>query len=72
MLKGDQHIYPINKGDSELGMIKIIAGSACRGPIGIISEDTDPDAEKGLEMNLGGLKEILKEIEDELALKTYL
>ncbi|MDP4129951.1 MAG: xylose isomerase [Bacteroidota bacterium] len=69
--KGDQRIYPINKGDSELEMIRIISGSAYRGPIGIINEDTDPDAEKGLEMNLEGLKEILKEIGDEPALKTY-
>ena len=57
--KGDQHIYPISEGDSEQKMIGVILKSGYKGPIGIINEDTDPDAKVGLEMNMRGLKKIL-------------
>jgi sugar phosphate isomerase/epimerase len=60
--KGDQHIYPIGDGDSEQEMIRIVWRSDFKGPIGIINEDTDPDAEKGLKMNMAGLKKILASI----------
>lgn len=60
--KGDQHIYPIGDGDSEKEMIRIVWKSNFKGPIGIINEDTDPDAEKGLKMNMAGLKKILSSI----------
>ena len=69
--KGDQHIYPIGKGDSEQEMIRVISESNYSGPIGIINEDTDPDARVGLEMNMAGLKEILEKIGDKPALNTY-
>lgn len=60
--KGDQHIYPIGDGDSEQEMIRIVWKSDFKGPIGIINEDTDPDAEKGLKMNMAGLKKVLTSI----------
>ena len=69
--KGDQHIYPIGEGDSEEQMIAVVSKSAYRGPIGIINEDTDPDAKVGLQMNMAGLRKILSHLGDERALKTY-
>lgn len=69
--KGDQHIYPIGDGDSEQEMIRVVWESTFRGPIGIINEDTDPDAEKGLQMNMAGLKNILNNIGDWKAAATY-
>lgn len=60
--KGDQHIYPIGKGDSEQEMIKIVFNSSYKGPIGIINEETHPDAKTGLQMNMEGLKKILSSI----------
>jgi hypothetical protein len=60
--KGDDHIYPIAAGDSEQEMIRVVYESSYHGPIGIINEDTDPDAEKGLQMNMAGLKKVLKNI----------
>ncbi len=69
--KGDQRIYPIGQGDSELEMIRVIKESNYTGPIGIINEDTDPDAKVGLEMNMSGLKEILTKLGDRAALATY-
>ena len=69
--KGDQHIYPIGEGDSEEEMIAVVSKSAYRGPIGIINEDTDPDAKVGLQMNMAGLRKILAHLGDERALKTY-
>jgi hypothetical protein len=59
---GDQHIYPIGEGDSEQEMIRIVWKSNFKGPIGIINEDTDPDAETGLKMNMAGLKKVLSSI----------
>lgn len=69
--KGDEKIYPIGEGDSEEKMIEIVCKSGFTGPIGIINEDTDPDAEKGLQMNMEGLKKILLAIGNKKAAATY-
>ncbi len=64
-------IVPVGKGDSEQEMIRLIAESNYKGPIGIINEDTHPDAETGLAMNIDGLKKILKSLGYTDALRTY-
>ena len=64
-------VVPIGRGDAEAAMIKIVRDSAYHGPIGIINEDTAPDAEVGLTMNIDGLKKILEDLSDKAALKTY-
>ncbi|SKC15733.1 sugar phosphate isomerase/epimerase family protein [Dyadobacter psychrophilus] len=64
-------VVPIGQGDAELDMIKIVKNSAYNGPIGIINEDTAPDAEVGLMLNMDGLKGILEKLGDEDALKSY-
>ncbi|WP_439583484.1 sugar phosphate isomerase/epimerase family protein [Dyadobacter bucti] len=64
-------VVPIGEGDAEAAMIKIVRDSKYRGPVGIINEDTAPDAEVGLTMNINGLKKILAEQGDKAALKTY-
>lgn len=64
-------VVPIGQGDTERGMINIVKKSGYKGPVGIINEETAPDAEVGLTMNIEGLKKILKEIGDTAALKTY-
>ena len=69
--KGDQHIYPIGEGDSEKEMIRTVRKSSFKGPIGIINEDTDPDAETGLKMNMAGLKSILRQIGAQDEANTY-
>lgn len=69
--EGDSHIFPIGQGGNEEKMIDIIWKSSYRGPIGIINEDTAPDAEVGLKMNLAGLEKILADIGDTKALATY-
>lgn len=52
-------VVPLGEGDSEQKMIQLIAKSSYNGPIGIINEDTHPDAATGLKMNMEGLKKIL-------------
>jgi hypothetical protein len=69
--KGDRRIYPIGEGDSEQEMIRIVRNSNYAGPIGIINEDTHPDAETGLKMNMTGLKNILVSLGDRVSAKTY-
>lgn len=69
--KGDRRIYPVGEGDSEQEMIRIIRKSNYPGPIGIINEDTDPDAEVGLRMNMDGLKKILENLGEKRIVKTY-
>ncbi len=64
-------VVPIGQGDAELEMIRIVKASNYRGPIGIINENTAPDAEVGLTMNIDGLKQRLKTLGDSAALKTY-
>ncbi len=64
-------VVPIGAGDAEAAMIEMVRKSGYAGPIGIINEDTAPDAEVGLKMNVDGLKKILKEQNDRKALRTY-
>jgi hypothetical protein len=64
-------VVPVGQGDSEEKMIRIIAESSYRGTIGIINENTDPDAEVGLKMNIDGLKNILKSLGYTNVLQTY-
>jgi hypothetical protein len=64
-------VVPVGRGDSEEKMIRIIAESSYGGTIGIINEDTDPDAETGLKINMDGLKSILKSLGYTDVLQTY-
>lgn len=64
-------VVPIGQGDAELAMMRIVRKSAYNGPIGIINENTAPDAEVGLRMNMDGLKQELRAMGDSTALKTY-
>ena len=64
-------IVAVGQGDSEQDMIRLIGHSRYTGPIGIINENTDPDAEKGLSMNIDGLKKILESLGFARALRTY-
>lgn len=64
-------VVPVGQGDSEEKMIRMIAESSYRGTIGIINENTDPDAEVGLKMNIDGLKKILKSLGYADVLQTY-
>ena len=64
-------VVPVGQGDSEEKMIRIIAESSYRGTVGIINENTDPDAETGLKMNIDGLKKILKSLGFTDVLQTY-
>lgn len=69
--KGDEHIFPIGKGNSEAQMIRLVWQSNFKGPIGIINENTHPDAKTGLEMNMKGLRGILYSLGDRGASSTY-
>ena len=64
-------VVPIGEGDSELEMMRIVRESKYKGPIGIINESTDPDAERGLRINIEGLKRMLESLGDTAALSTY-
>ncbi len=69
--RGDSRIFPIGQGGSEQKMISILWKSTYRGPIGIINEDIAPDAERGLQINMTGLQQVLGEMGDTAALSTY-
>jgi hypothetical protein len=64
-------VVPVGQGDSEEKMIRIIAESDYKGTIGVINEETDPDAEVGLKINVDGLKNILKSLGYTVVLQTY-
>lgn len=64
-------VVPLGKGDLEEKMISLVMNSPYKGPIGIINEDFAPDAEAGLQLNLSGLKKILKELGDTSDLRSY-
>ncbi|WP_256011084.1 sugar phosphate isomerase/epimerase family protein [Desertivirga xinjiangensis] len=69
--KNPAKVVPVGEGDQELEMMKIVKESGYNGPIGIINEDTHPDAEAGLKMNMDGVAKVVKQLGDKKALRTY-
>ncbi len=69
--RGDPEIHPLSSDGDEVEMIRLVHRSKFRGPIGIINETTDPDAETGLRKNLDGLRQILARIGDNQSASTY-
>jgi hypothetical protein len=51
--------------------MRLVKESGYNGPVSIINEDTAPDAEEGLRINMNGLQQILRALGDTEALKTY-
>ena len=64
-------ILPIGRGEHDRRMLQIVRQSGYCGPIGILDHRGDMDAEKSLRENLDGLKDMLKQLGDEEALRTY-
>lgn len=66
---GDKHgmkIVPIGQGEQDLDVLKIVANSGYRGPIGILNH-TNEDAEERLQDNLDGLRWLEKQLRGEPA-----
>jgi sugar phosphate isomerase/epimerase len=64
-------ILPIGQGQHDRRMLEIVRKSGYRGPIGILDHRGELDAEESLRQNLEGLKEMLKQLGDEEALRSY-
>jgi hypothetical protein len=64
-------VVPVGQGNAEQAMMEIVRVSKYQGPVGIINEDTAPDAEAGLTINMEGLKKILSQWGDTASLNTY-
>lgn len=71
MKKEGPRIITVGEGTSELDMLKLVRSSGFKGPIGILNESTERDAEVGLAGNMAGLQKMLRAMGDEAALKTY-
>ena len=71
MKAGSHEVRTIGEGDREVEMIREILKSGYHGPIGIIHEQPQLDAEIGLRRNIDGLKRVLVQIHDTAALSTY-
>lgn len=66
-----ENFYGISEGDVEEEMIRTIKESDYSGPIGIINHDEKRDAKVGLVKEMEGLKQVLRTIGDEEALRSY-
>lgn len=64
-------VVPVGQGNIELEMMRVVKESTYKGPVGIINEDFALDAKDGLLMNINGMKQIVKQLNDQAALKTY-
>jgi sugar phosphate isomerase/epimerase len=71
MKKEGPRVLTVGEGTSELDMLKLVRASGFKGPIGIIHEKPELDAEVGLKANMDGLQKLLRIMGDEAALKTY-
>ncbi len=56
-------IMPLGQGELDLGMLKLVAASGWRGPVGILNHTTDADAEARLGDNLAGLDWLAAQID---------
>jgi hypothetical protein len=64
-------ILPLGQGQHDLALLRIIRDSGYAGPIGILDHRADMDAEEALRLNLDGLKDLLRQLDDQAALSTY-
>lgn len=64
-------ILPVGRGEHDRRMLEIVQKSGYRGPIGILDHRGELDAEESLRQNLDGLEDMLKQLGDEEALRTY-
>ena len=71
MNKEGPKILPLGEGKEDAKILRMIKESGYNGPIGIIGHISDEDVELVLKRNLAGLKNLLMEIGDTEALKTY-
>ena len=62
MAPAGPRVMYLGQGDSELGMMRVIEQSGWHGPVGIISEQGDKDAELVLRNNLHGLDWLVAEL----------
>jgi putative heme-binding domain-containing protein len=62
MVKGGEKILPLGQGELDLRLLKTIANSGYRGPIGILGHTQD-DAEERLKDNLDGLDWLLPQLD---------
>lgn len=68
---GEPKVLPLGQGQREKEMIRIVRQSDYSGPIGIIGHRFEVDAEQSLIGNLEGLKNLLGQLGDAAAAKTY-
>ncbi|MBE0652758.1 MAG: TIM barrel protein [Bacteroidales bacterium] len=71
MNPGGPKILTLGQGEEDVKILKMIKESGYSGPIGIIGHIEDEDVEVVLKRNLDGLKNLLAEIGDTEALKTW-
>lgn len=72
LVKGPRaKVVPLGQGNAEQEMMRVMQQSGYRGPINLLNEDTAPDAEEGLTINMNGLKQLLQAMGDTQALRTY-
>jgi len=64
-------ILPIGQGQHDKNILDTILKSGYHGPIGILDHRGAIDAEESLRENLDGLRSVLRQLGDELALRTY-
>jgi hypothetical protein len=70
MKKEGPRIITVGEGTSELDMLKLVRSRGYKGPIGILNESTERDAEVGLAENMAGLQRVLRAMGNGAALKT--
>lgn len=69
--KNPAKVVPVGDGDIEANMIRIVQESGYIGPVGIINEETHPDAKQGLLMNMHRVEKVLKHLGYNREVKTY-
>lgn len=64
-------ILALGSGQHEMAMMRALKSSGYDGPVGILDHRSELDAEQSLQENLTGIKQVLIEMNDSVAAKTY-
>ena len=72
MAANGPQILPLADGEDDASILRLVAESGYKGPIGILDHRPETDAEESLKQNLAGMQKILRQLDAQDILATYL
>ena len=72
MAANGPQILPLADGEDDASILRLVAESGYKGPIGILDHRPETDAEESLKQNLAGMQKLLRQLDAPHVLSSYL